>query len=217
MFLAEFFTVAVLHLLAVMSLGPDFIMVSRNSLLHSRRIGVLSAFGAALGVLLHVTYSLIGIGYVISQSIVLFSTLKLLSAAYLVYIGFQCLRAKPAAAGAGQHGDAAHHAPAGQGKKPLTPGGAIRMGFLTEATNPKATLFFFAVFTQVINVHTPKLVQVLYGLEMSAATFLWFATVATVVSHDVVRTKFNAVQHRMEHVFGVLLVALGIKVALSRK
>jgi threonine/homoserine/homoserine lactone efflux protein len=93
-YLTEFLTVAFIHFLGVMSPGPDFAMISRNSLVYSRRTGIYSAFGLALGILVHVTYSLIGIGLIISKSIIIFSTIKLLGASYLIYIGYKALRTK---------------------------------------------------------------------------------------------------------------------------
>lgn len=204
-FLPEFLTVVVVHLLAVTSPGPDFVMISRNSLIHSRKVGVYSAIGLGLGILVHVTYSLIGIGFLISKSIVLFSILKFIGAGYLLYIGYQCLRAQPRREellAAQQHKDMGVYA-------------AIRMGFLTNVLNPKATLFFFALFTQVIDPHTPKTIQALYGLEMSVMTFVWFALVALILSHNLIRKRFVSVQHYLERSFGVILIALGIKVALS--
>ena len=205
MFLPEFLTVVVVHLLAVMSPGPDFVMISRNSLVYSRKVGVYSAIGLGLGILVHVTYSLIGIGLIISKSILLFSILKFMGAAYLIYIGYKCLRAKP------------HQEQTLEGEKQNDFGklAAIRMGFLTNVLNPKATLFFFALFTQVINPHTPKAIQVLYGLEMSVMTFVWFALVAAILSHNLIRSRFASVQHYLERTFGVILIALGVKVALS--
>lgn len=205
MFLPEFLTVVIVHLLAVMSPGPDFVMISRNSLVYSRKVGVYSAIGLGLGVLVHVTYSLIGIGLIISKSILFFSILKFVGAMYLIYIGFQCLCAK------------SHQVQIIDGEKQNDLGkfAAIRMGFLTNILNPKATLFFFALFTQVINSSTPKSIQVLYGLEMSIMTFIWFALVATVLSHNLVRSHFVPVQHWLERTFGIILIALGIKIALS--
>src|SRR5438094_7329342 len=94
-YLPEFLTIASLHLLAVMSPGPDFVLISKNSLVYSRKSGVYSALGLALGILVHITYSLIGIAYIISRSIVIFSTIKLLGAGYLIYIGYKSLWAKP--------------------------------------------------------------------------------------------------------------------------
>lgn len=204
-FLPEFFAVVVIHLLAVMSPGPDFVMILRNSLIYSRKVGIYSAIGLGLGILVHVTYSLIGIGLIISQSIVLFSMLKFIGAAYLIYIGYMSLRAKPHRE---QGSEEMQH-------RDLGKFAAIRMGFLTNVLNPKATLFFFALFTQVINPHTPKAIQVLYGLEMSAMTFVWFALVAAIMSHERIKARFVSVQHYVERAFGAILIALGIKVALS--
>lgn len=204
-FFPEFLTVVIIHLLAVMSPGPDFVMISRNSLVYSRKIGVYSAIGLGLGILVHVTYSLIGIGLIISKSILLFSLLKFIGAGYLMYIGYKCLGAKPQM----------EKTVEAQKKNDLGTFAAIRMGFLTNVLNPKATLFFFALFTQVINPHTPKIIQVLYGLEMSVMTFAWFALVAALLSHNTVKARFASVQHKLERTFGVILIALGVKVALS--
>lgn len=200
----ELLTVGGIHLLAVMSPGPDFAMVSRNSLVHSRRTGIYCALGLALGILVHVSYSLIGIGLVIARSVAVFSILKFLGAAYLIYIGIASWRSK---GGAGEAAD--------RKNRELSRGGAIRMGFLTNVSNPKVTLFFLSLFTQVINPKTPLTIQLLYGLEMSGMTFAWFTLVATALSHQAVKNRFAAAQHRVEKVFGAVLIALGVKIAVS--
>src|SRR4051794_31688078 len=87
MYLAEFLTVALVHLLAVASPGPDFAVVLRESVTRGRPAGIFTALGVGSGIVLHVSYSLLGIGLLISQSILLFSLLKWLAAAYLIYIG----------------------------------------------------------------------------------------------------------------------------------
>ncbi len=94
LYLTEFLTVAVIHLLAVISPGPDFAMISRNSLVYSRKTGIYSSLGLALGILVHVSYSLVGIGLIISRSIVIFSAIKFLGAGYLIYIGYKALKTK---------------------------------------------------------------------------------------------------------------------------
>jgi len=204
-YLPEFLTVIFIHLLGVMSPGPDFVMISKNSFIYSRKVGIYSSMGLALGILVHVTYSLVGIGFIISKSILLFSALKFLGAGYLIYIGYKSLKAKPQ-----QITSQAKNA--GNEMKNLA---AVKMGFLTNVLNPKATLFFFALFTQVINQTTPKIIQVGYGLEMSLMTFAWFSFVAIVLSHKSIKERFGSIQHYLEKAFGAILIALGIKVALS--
>lgn len=203
-YLPELLTVAVIHLLAVMSPGPDFILVMRNSLVHSRNAGIYSALGLALGILVHVTYSLVGIGLVISQSILLFTVIKFLGAGYLIYIGYKSLTAKSKEIQIESKSEASLGKPA-----------SIRMGFLTNVLNPKVTLFFLALFTQVISPATPKAIQAMYGLEMSLMTFVWFGIVAVALSHGAIKNRFLKVQRRFEQVFGVLLIAFGVKVAFS--
>jgi len=209
MVLHEFFLIAGIHLLAVMSPGPDFAMVMRNSLVYSRRTGVLAAAGLAIGIALHVTYSLLGIGLIISKSLLLFNVIKYVGALYLIYIGVKSLMSKKS--------ESANHSDAVISKKDLTPIAAIRLGFLTNSLNPKATLFFLALFTQVIDPSTSIWVKMLYGVEMSAATFMWFGIIATILTHKQVSTLFEGIKHHIEKVFGAVLLALGVKVALGSR
>ncbi len=205
-YLPEFFTVAFIHLFAVMVPGPDFVLTSRNAFVYSRRTGIYSSIGLGLGIMTHAAYSLVGIGLLISRSIVLFTIVKWLGAGYLLYIGYKSLRAKKSLdVSKTQH----------EYKKDISAAAAVRMGYLTNILNPKATLFFLSLFTQVIDSGTPPFVQVLYGLEMGLMTWAWFSFVTIVLSHHRVQRHFSAVQHRVEQVMGAALMALGIKVALS--
>lgn len=75
--MTELLAVVAITFFAVISPGPDFAMVSRNSLLLSRRSGVLTALGIGAGVCVHVTYTLLGVGLLIQQSLWLFNLIKL--------------------------------------------------------------------------------------------------------------------------------------------
>jgi RhtB (resistance to homoserine/threonine) family protein len=205
--LPEFFTIALIHLLAVMSPGPDFAMISRNSLIYSKKAGLFSALGLGAGILVHVTYSLLGIGLLISQSIVLFSIIKFIGAGYLIYIGFKSLRSKVSTEAINEQ----------TSENNLSPVQAIRMGFITNVTNPKVTLFFLSLFTQVIRPETPLFWQILYGAEMAIMTFLWFSLVAVILSNPLIKQPFRKIQHHTERIFGIILIAFGIKLAVSQQ
>ena len=88
-------TVFIVGLVAVVTPGPDFALTLRSSLAYSRRAGVYTAVGIGIGNAIHATYCLIGIGALISQSILLFNGLKLIGAGYLIYLGLKSLQAKP--------------------------------------------------------------------------------------------------------------------------
>jgi RhtB (resistance to homoserine/threonine) family protein len=206
MYWAEFLTVALIHLLAVASPGPDFAVVVRESVAHGRRAGTWTALGVGSAIFLHVGYSLLGIGLIVSQSIVLFNILKWLAAAYLLYIGFKALRARPASA----NEEAVTAAPVER-----SPGAAYRAGFMTNGLNPKATLFFLSLFTVVINPHTPLAVQAGYGVYLAVATAAWFCLVALLFSQQRVRAGFARMGHWFDRTMGAVLIALGVKIALT--
>ncbi|MCI8209682.1 lysine transporter LysE [Pseudomonas sp. S25] len=206
MYWAEFLTVALIHLLAVASPGPDFAVVVRESVAHGRKAGTYTAMGVGTAIFLHVGYSLLGIGLIVSQSIVLFNALKWAAAAYLLYIGVKALRAKPASAS-----DAPVNVAGGE----RTARGAFTSGFITNGLNPKATLFFLSLFTVVINPHTPLWVQAGYGVYLAVATGLWFCMVARLFSQERVRAGFARMGHWFDRAMGGVLVALGLKLALT--
>ena len=205
MYWTEFLTVALVHLLAVASPGPDFAIVLRESVSNGRHAGIWTALGVGSGILLHVDYCLLGIGLIVSQSIVLFNLLKWLAAAYLIYIGIRALQARPAN-------------PASAELAPLaarSPRAAFVRGFVTNGLNPKATLFFLSLFTLVISPQTPLLVQAGYGLYLALATAVWFCAVALLFSQARVRRGFVRLGHWFDRLMGAVLVGLGIKVAFS--
>ena len=209
--LLEFITIAGIHLLAVMSPGPDFAMILRNSFVYSRKTAVYTALGLGLGIMVHVAYSLVGLGLIISRSIILFNVIKILGALYLLYIGYMSIRAKPQVTSE-ESSIAAEETAQDIGKWK-----AIRLGFLTNILNPKATLFFLSIFSLAISPSTPMFIKILYGIEMSLATFMWFAGIAFFLSQNRIRVKFKKIQHWIERVMGGLLVALGIKILLSSR
>lgn len=207
MFVAEFITITIITILATVSPGPDFAMVTRNSLKYSRRTGVYTALGVSFGILVHVAYSLIGIGIVIAQSIVLFNIIKYIGAGYLIYIGWKSLRSKPRQVTPNMLNEKA--------EQDLKRAQALKMGFLTNAFNPKATLFFLSVFTQVISPTTPFIIQLFYGLEIMLIVFIWFALLAAMLSHSIIRIRIARVQYYFERAMGAVLIALGIKISTA--
>ncbi len=200
-------TVTAIHLLAVMSPGPDFMMAVRNSLTYSRKTGIWTAVGFGLGISVHIFYSVAGLAFIISQSILLFSAIKLFGAAYLVFIGIKSLRTK---AGAIEMSEQVQHAD-------ISRASAVKMGFLTNVLNPKATVFFLSLFTIVLSPNTPAPILAATSAIMVVNTVLWFSLVAVLFTQKKVRSVFGRYQSIFNKTFGGLLVALGIKVALTNK
>lgn len=206
-YLALIGTVTVIHLLAVISPGPDFIMACRNSLTYSRKTGIWTAVGFGLGIAVHIFYSLAGLALIISKSILLFNTIKYLGAGYLIYIGLKSVFSKSSKIELGEH----------HKKEDITHLAAIKIGFLTNVLNPKATLFFLSLFTLVISPETPLFIMLIMGSIMIINTFLWFSLVSIFLSQKRIRSIFERFQSPFNKTLGGLLIALGIKVGLTEK
>ncbi len=202
----EFMTVALVHLLAVASPGPDFAVVVRESVTQGRRVGSWTALGVGCGIFVHVAYSLLGIGLIVSQSIVLFNLFKWLAAGYLLYLGWRALRARPMSLDTADEVDTTSD---------RSPWQAFVVGFVTNGLNPKATLFFLSLFTVVISADTPLLVQTGYGVYLAGATALWFLLVAWLFSRGRVRAGFARMGHWFDRLTGAVLIGLGVRLAVS--
>ncbi len=206
-FLLEWMVVSTIIFLVVATPGPDFIITIRNSVLGSRAAGIMTAIGIGLGILVHVTYCLLGIAALISQSVLVFTILKYCGAAYLAYIGFKALRSKGYVM-----------SDKDSNKKPLknmTALKALRSGFLTNLLNPKATLFFLALFTQIIDPSTPTGIQIIFGVTSSAIAMVWFTFVSIALTTKHIHGTFLRFSKWIDRTCGGLLVALGVKLSLS--
>jgi len=197
------FSVIGIHLLAVMSPGPDFIVSVRNSLTYSRKTGMWTGVGFGLGIGVHVVYSIFGLGLIISKSIVIYSVIKYLGAAYLIYIGIMSLRSKSNGIGVDETTQ----------KEDISPLKAVRIGFLTNVLNPKATLFFLSLFTIVVGPDVPTQTLVFLGSILMINTSLWFIFLAYLVTHSKVLPVFEKYQNAFNKTFGGILIAIGLKVA----
>ncbi|MEI4470158.1 LysE family transporter [Frigidibacter sp. MR17.24] len=209
--MTEWIAVITITLLAVISPGPDFAMVSRNALTLSRRAGLLTAVGIGLGVLVHVGYTLLGVGLLIRETPALFDLLKLVGAAYLVRLGVGMLASRPAPPPADPTPAAATSTTAGAPSDL----GALRTGFLTNALNPKTTIFIVSLFLQVVGTDTPLATRLAYGLFIALAHVGWFAAVGLFLGAAPIRHRILGMRHWIDRVFGLALVGFGLALGVA--
>lgn len=92
---------------------------------------------------------------------------------------------------------------------------AFRIGFLGNLLNPKATLFFLALFTQIVQPSTSLFMQAVYGITVAALALFWFAIVAVVVSQQAFKRRILSFSHWLERLTGAALIALGLRLAVA--
>ena len=202
----EFIVIATVHLLAVASPGPDFAIVLKQSLKFGRKTAVATSLGIGSGILVHVAYSLIGIGVLIASDERLYTLLKYIAASYFLYIAWHGLRA--------QKPKTSNEISQQMADKP-TYKKAFLTGFLINGLNIKATLFFVSLFAMVISPQTPLEIKLGYGIYMAIATACWFAMLSYLLGHDKIREKLLSKGYWLDRVMGLVLLLLAIQIIFS--
>ena len=197
-----------IHLLAAASPGPDFVLVSQQTLLNGKKSGFMVSIGIALGLSVHIIYSTLGLAAVIANSSAALWTIKIIGGCYLLYLGIQGLRSKPKSNSAD-----------GVTQQPVEKHSSLKSltkGFLCNAFNPKALIYFVALFTVVLSPNLPTLHLVIYGIWMMVLQLCWFSAVVILLSRPSVNKKFQHLSHWIDRVLGGAMVLLALKVLSSK-
>jgi len=194
---------------AIVAPGADTAMVMRQAIVHGRKAAILTSIGIGVSLMFHVSYTILGLGLIISQSILLFGLLKWLGVAYLVYIGVQSLRAGTVSldAGVGDNRSKPVHQTAFRG---------FALGFLANALNPKPVFFFLSVFSAVVSHETPAAVKFGYGLVMASCLIAWFVGVSFFLTMPRMRAAFERASKWINRVSGAVFIAFGLKLATEK-
>ena len=200
----ELLSVSLITVLAVISPGADFALVTRNSFIHGRTMGLWTTLGIGVGVQIHVLYTMVGVGIIIATQPAMLSALKIIGAAYLIYIGYQTFKSTSISSNDDR-----------QNSSPLSSFQAFKMGLLTNALNPKTTLFVISTYSQIVQPDTPLWLQYAYGLFMSIAHWLWFTLVTLFFSSNDLRAHMLHHKTNIDRGIGLILTALGVMLAFS--
>lgn len=207
-YMYEFLGLMAVFSIMIVSPGADFAIVVRQSIVHGRRSAIMTSLGIGSSLLFHISYTVLGLGLLVSKSLLLFGLLKWAGAAYLVYLGIKALRAPAMEAPA----DVVENVP----QKKISDGRSFLMGFVTNALNPKAVLFFLSLFSALVSHETPVLIQASYGVFMALALIAWFVAVSTFFTIQSVRDRFVSWGKWFNRVTGMVFIVLGIKLATSQ-
>ncbi len=219
----EIIAVGIITVLAVISPGPDFAMVTRIALARGRRAGVLCAIGIGSGVSVHLAYTLIGLGVVFASNVWVLTGLRYLGAAYLIWLGLSALwpdiralagRRKPLKNSDVRIITASDISGPDQNRNSADRN-AFWTGFACNALNPKTMLFIVSLFSQVISPDTAILQEIGYGIYIATCHMVWFALVAIALTLPAVQARIAAIKSWIERAVGLCLAGLGIKLLVS--
>jgi threonine/homoserine/homoserine lactone efflux protein len=191
-------TIVSICLLGAMSPGPSLAIILKQALSGGRRNGIIAAITHGLGIGLYALLCISGIALLLKNSPAFFTALQWAGAGYLIWLGIKGLMAKTT--------QDAHL------QSPPTTGSAARDGFLVVFLNPKVAVFFIALFSQVIGNDTSVVEKLVYAVTALVIDMGWYALVAWTVSSPRWLTSFQKNAVWMERVFGVVLIALALRI-----
>ncbi len=192
----------IIHLLAVMSPGPDFVLVLKNALQYNRKTAIYTAFGIAMGIGVHIIYSVAGIAYLLQKNHLVFNVIKIIGALYIIYLGINTLKEKTKNP-EWQNNGLPQNIKISQ---------AIKTGLLTNVLNPKASLFFLSIFSILIPPDTPSYILLIISIMLIVVTFLWFTFVSYIFTHQKFRKIYQKFEKYILKIFGIILIVLGISI-----
>lgn len=217
MFDPQILTFIGVALVLTLTPGADTMLVMRNVLARGARAGIMTTLGICSGLFVHATLSALGLSFILVRSATAFEVVKFVGACYLIFLGlrslWQLLRAHRHATG----GEAViDEQPSGQQKV-----GALRSfreGLLTNILNPKVAIFYLAFLPQFMHRGDPVLAK---SLLLAAIHFtlgvLWLSLVAIFLGRVRVFVTRPAVRRGLEAVTGTVLIAFGIRLALTQR
>lgn len=199
-------------LLLAVTPGPGIFYVAARTLAGGRAEGMASSFGTGLGGMVHVFAGGLGVSAIVLASAEWFIALKLIGAAYLVWLGLRTIRA------AGR--DAAPGLDSGDAAPPIGPRRAFREGVLVEALNPKTAAFFLAFIPQFVDVAAGHVALQFMLLGFVSVLLNTLADIAVAFAASRIREGVAArpvLIRRLREASGAAMIALGIGLALAKR
>lgn len=197
--LHDWLSLLTICLLGAMFPGASLALVLRYTL-HSRAHGIAAALGHASGMGLYALLAVLGLVLVLQQSALLHTAISYAGAGYLLWLGYQGLRARPAPS------------TAIQAATPSSLYAAARAGFFMALLNPKVGLFFLALFSQFVQAAMGWDARAIFIATIALVDGGWYALVASVLAHGSVLAWLRQHQVWVERALGVVLIGFALKI-----
>ena len=198
--------VAAIHTVVLVIPGPDVLLVSQTALARTRRAALLAGLGVVLGIACWAALALLGIGLLFQAFPWIHGAVKVAGGAYLLWMGVNLWRSS-----------ARPDAQAAPIQAPLSDLAALRAGFLTNISNPKAAVFFGSVFSGVLGAHAGTGLKLAAFLVIVGLSLGWFALVAAGMSTAPMQRAYLRARRAVDRVAGTLMLSFGGLLLASRE
>jgi threonine/homoserine/homoserine lactone efflux protein len=207
--LSIFFTVAFAHFLALLSPGPDFVLLVKSAIKNGGKKSIGVAAGIASANAAYISLCLVGVGSILASSIAIMIALKIAGGLFLIYLAIMALKAKKAS-----YIDLAVISAEGE-KIETTFIKEMFIGFMSGILNPKNLLFYLSLFTVVLTGEVSFAFKLALGVWMTSMVFFWDVAIIYFLSTKRVRTKFSKAAYYIDKITGAVLGLIGITIVKS--
>lgn len=195
----------VMSFLLIILPGPDSSLVIQNSIMHGKKAGAQTVLGSVSGLLIHTAAAVLGLSALLMKSEMLFTILKYVGAAYLIYIGVSALLSL-------RHKQQPDEIVA-EGKQKSF----FLQGFITCASNPKVAVFFLTFLPQFVQPEYNHMLQfALMGLAYAVMTIIWFFLYVYLIDLFSIWLRKPVVARSIQGCTGIVLLIFGISLALEK-
>jgi threonine efflux protein len=198
--------IGAVQLLAAMSPGPAFLVVTRISVGESRRAALAAALGVTTATLIWAVAATLGMHVLLAEAAWLYDVLKLIGGGYLVWLAVQAWRhaGKPLAVAA-------------NGLAGMSAWQAWRLGFSTNLANPKVIVFFGSIFVTLFTPETPSWVRGAALVIVAANEIGWYAVVALLFSSRAAQAGYRRAKRWIDRVTGAVLMVFGLRLVFGAR
>jgi len=206
----NYLTFVITAFIFIITPGIDTIFILNKSIAQGKKAGIYSLLGLNTGVLGHTLFAALGLSLIIAKSVIAFSVIKYMGAAYLIYLGVSKLISKESLLDV----DPLVEKVSDSNRQNFV------SGFFTNILNPKVALFFLAFFPQFI---APELINdpkpfIILGLTCAVIGSLWFLLLTLFASYFSAYFKENPKSGNwLNRITGLAFVGMGLKIALSKR
>jgi threonine/homoserine/homoserine lactone efflux protein len=205
-----FVTVAIAHFLALLSPGPDFVLVVKSAIRNESKNAIGVALGIASANALYIGLCLIGVGTILAASVTVMIVLKVIGGLFLIYLAVQALRANKSSYSNLDIADNSH-----SNEVETTFFKELITGFMSGILNPKNLLFYLSLFTVVLTPEVGLAFKLGLGIWMTAIVFLWDLSIIFLLSTPKVRSKFTKLAYYIDKITGAILGLIGFAIVKS--
>jgi threonine efflux protein len=205
---------AVIHLVALMSPGPDFAIIVKMATQQTRLTALYCALGIAVAILVHTFLSLMGISVMIQQSHVAFMAVQLIGSSYLAWMGYSAL--KSALSSIINKRRSADLTSTQQNLTKVTLISSLKgfkIGLYTNLLNPKALIFFITLFSVLITPQVNNLTKIAATILLFMLSLAWFSLLALILSKPRIQQKLLAANTIIDLLVGIIFIAVAVTIA----